>query len=62
MDRPLDRAAKDLLHWAPVITLDAGDPVLLLLRAGLRADDVDTSGRKVAIRGLKAVRLPCAPQ
>lgn len=42
MDRPLDRAAKDLLHRAPVITLDAGEPVLLLLRAGLSADDFDT--------------------
>nr|WP_246500655.1 TrbI/VirB10 family protein [Azospirillum rugosum] len=39
MDRPLDKAAKDLLDRAPVITLDAGEPVMLLLRGGLRADD-----------------------
>ncbi len=39
MDRPLDKAAKDLLDRAPVITLDAGEPVLLLLRGGLKADD-----------------------
>lgn len=39
IDRPLDKAAKDLLDRAPVITLDAGEPVLLLLRGGLRADD-----------------------
>lgn len=39
MDRPLDKAAKDLLDRASVITLDAGEPVLLLLRGGLRADD-----------------------
>jgi len=39
MERPLDKAAKDLLDRAPVITLDAGEPVLLLLRGGLRADE-----------------------
>ncbi|AWK86003.1 TrbI/VirB10 family protein [Azospirillum thermophilum] len=39
MDRPLDKAAKDLLDRAPVITLDAGEPVLLLLRGGLKADE-----------------------
>ena len=39
IDRPLDKAAKDRLDRAPVITLDAGEPVLLLLRGGLRADD-----------------------
>ncbi len=39
IDRPLDKAAKDLLDRTPVITLDAGEPVLLLLRGGLRADD-----------------------
>lgn len=39
IDRPLDKAAKDLLDRAPVITLDAGEPVLLLLRGGLRADN-----------------------
>jgi len=39
IDRPLDKAAKDLLDRAPVITLDAGEPVLLLLRGGLKADD-----------------------
>jgi hypothetical protein len=39
MDRPLDKAAKDLLDRAPVITLDAGEPVLLLLRSGLRTDE-----------------------
>ncbi|CBS87280.1 TrbI/VirB10 family protein [Azospirillum lipoferum] len=39
IDRPLDKAAKDLLDRAPVITLDAGEPVLLLLRSGLNADD-----------------------
>ncbi|WP_454017679.1 TrbI/VirB10 family protein [Azospirillum sp. Marseille-Q6669] len=39
IDRPLDKAAKDLLDRVPVITLDAGEPVLLLLRGGLRADD-----------------------
>jgi len=37
MDRPLDKAAKDLLDRAPVITLEAGEPVLLLLRGGLHA-------------------------
>ncbi|CAO3456177.1 conjugal transfer protein TrbI [Azospirillum brasilense] len=41
IDRPLDKAAKDLLGRAPVITLDAGEPVLLLLRGGLKADDFD---------------------
>ncbi|PWC38045.1 TrbI/VirB10 family protein [Azospirillum sp. TSO22-1] len=39
IDRPLDKAAKDLLDRAPVITLDAGESVLLLLRGGLKADD-----------------------
>ncbi|MDQ2102789.1 TrbI/VirB10 family protein [Azospirillum isscasi] len=39
IDRPLDKAAKDLLDRAPVITLDAGEPVLLLLRNELRAND-----------------------
>ncbi|HYD69192.1 TrbI/VirB10 family protein [Azospirillum sp.] len=41
MDRPLDKAAKDLLDRAPVITLEAGKPVLLLLRGGLQADEFD---------------------
>lgn len=39
MDRPLDKAAKDLLDQAPVITLEAGEPMLLLLRGGLLAND-----------------------
>ncbi|MGQ9370714.1 TrbI/VirB10 family protein [Azospirillum sp. ST 5-10] len=39
MDRPLDKAAKDLLDRAPAITLEAGEPMLLLLRGGLRAND-----------------------
>lgn len=39
IDRPLDKAAKDLLDRAPVITLNAGEPVLLLLQGGLKADD-----------------------
>ncbi|MFC5355531.1 TrbI/VirB10 family protein [Azospirillum himalayense] len=39
IDRPLDKAARDLLDRAPVITLDAGEPVLLLLRGGLWADE-----------------------
>ena len=39
IDRPLDKTAKDLLDRAPVITLDAGEPVLLLLRGRLKADD-----------------------
>ena len=39
MDRPLDKAAKDLLDRAPVITLDAGEPVSLLLRGGLSSDE-----------------------
>jgi hypothetical protein len=43
MDRPLDKAAKDLLDRSPVITLEAGEPVLLLLRGGLQADEFDRS-------------------
>lgn len=39
IESPLDRAAKDMLERAPVITLDAGEPVLLVLRGALRADD-----------------------
>ncbi|MFP5516966.1 MAG: TrbI/VirB10 family protein [Alphaproteobacteria bacterium] len=39
MESPLDRAAKDLLERAPVITLEAGEPLLLVLRGALRADD-----------------------
>ncbi|HEY0832912.1 MAG TPA: TrbI/VirB10 family protein [Azospirillum sp.] len=41
MDRPLDKAAKDLLDRAPVITLEPGEPVLLLLRGGLLGDEFD---------------------
>ncbi|HEY0837370.1 MAG TPA: TrbI/VirB10 family protein [Azospirillum sp.] len=39
MDRPLDKAAKDLLDRAPVITLEAGESVLLLLSGSLNTDD-----------------------
>lgn len=39
MDRPLDKAAKDLLDRAPSVTFDAGEPVLLLLRGGLRVEE-----------------------
>lgn len=39
IDRPLDKAAKDLLDRAPVIMLDAGEPVILVLRVALRADE-----------------------
>ncbi len=39
MEGPLDRAAKDMLERAPVITLEAGEPILLLLHGALRADD-----------------------
>ena len=39
LDSPLDKAAKELLDRAPVLTLDAGEPLLLLLRGTLRADD-----------------------
>lgn len=39
IESPLDRAAKDMLERAPVITLDAGEPLLLVLRGALRADD-----------------------
>ncbi|CAO3425460.1 TrbI/VirB10 family protein [Azospirillum doebereinerae] len=39
MDRPLDKAAKDGLDRAPVITMEAGEQLLLLLRGGLQADD-----------------------
>jgi len=44
IESPLDKAAKDLLDRTPIITLDAGEPVLLLLRGGLRADDFDPAG------------------
>lgn len=39
VDRPLDKAAKDLLDRAPVITLEAGAPILVFLRGGLEVDD-----------------------
>lgn len=39
VDRPLDKAAKDLLDRAPVITLEAGEPILVFLRGALEADD-----------------------
>lgn len=39
VDRPLDKAAKDLLDRAPVITLEAGAPILVFLRGGLVAED-----------------------
>ncbi|WP_448190907.1 TrbI/VirB10 family protein [Azospirillum sp. sgz301742] len=41
IDRPLDKAAKELLDRAPVVTLDAGEPVMLLLRSGLNADSFE---------------------
>ncbi|MGY0782575.1 TrbI/VirB10 family protein [Azospirillum argentinense] len=41
IDRPLDKSAKDLLDRAPVMMLNAGEPVLLLLRGSLKADDFD---------------------
>lgn len=37
LESPLDRAARDLLERAPVITLEAGEPVLVILRGALRA-------------------------
>lgn len=39
IESPLDRAAKDMLERAPVLTLTAGEPLLLVLRWALRADD-----------------------
>ncbi|CAO3414145.1 TrbI/VirB10 family protein [Azospirillum doebereinerae] len=39
VESPLNRAAKDMLERAPVITLEAGEPLLLVLRGGLRMDD-----------------------
>lgn len=39
VDRPLDKAAKDLLDQAPVITLDPGDLMILLLQDSIRVDD-----------------------
>lgn len=39
MESPLDRVAKDMLERAPVIMLEAGEPLLLVLRGALRADD-----------------------
>ncbi len=39
IESPLDRAVKNLLERAPVITLDAGEPLLLILRGALQADD-----------------------
>lgn len=39
VDRPLDQAAKDLLDRAAVITLKAGEPIVVVLRGGLVADD-----------------------
>ena len=38
-DRPLDQAARDLLQRTPVITLEPGQPITVILRAGLAADD-----------------------
>ncbi|GLR77800.1 conjugal transfer protein TrbI (plasmid) [Azospirillum oryzae] len=39
MESPLDRAAKDMLQRAPVIMLEAGEPLMLVLRGALQADD-----------------------
>jgi type IV secretion system protein VirB10 len=39
IESPLDRAAKDLLERAPVITLEVGEPITLVLRGALKADD-----------------------
>ncbi|HET8729070.1 MAG TPA: TrbI/VirB10 family protein [Alphaproteobacteria bacterium] len=39
IDSPLDQAAKSLLERAPVITLQAGQPILVFLRGGLIADE-----------------------
>ncbi|WP_377805740.1 TrbI/VirB10 family protein [Azospirillum sp. A29] len=39
IDRPLDKAAKGLLDQAPVITLDPGELMILLLQGSIRVDD-----------------------
>lgn len=39
LDSPLDTAAKDLLDRAPVIRLEPGTPVTLLLRGAIQADE-----------------------
>ncbi|WP_114859729.1 TrbI/VirB10 family protein [Azospirillum brasilense] len=39
LDSPLDKATKDMLDRAPMITLEAGEPVTVILRSALRADD-----------------------
>jgi type IV secretory pathway VirB10-like protein len=39
VDRPLDKAAKDLLDRAPVITLESGESIIVVLRGGLLAED-----------------------
>lgn len=39
IESPLDRAAKDLLERRPVITLEAGEPITLMLRGALKVDD-----------------------
>ncbi|ANC91120.1 conjugal transfer protein TrbI [Azospirillum humicireducens] len=39
LDSPLDKVTKDLLDRAPVITLEAGEPITVILRGALRADD-----------------------
>lgn len=38
LESPLDRAARDLLERAPVITLEAGEPVVVILRGALRGE------------------------
>lgn len=39
IESPLDRAAKDLLERGPVITLEVGEPITLVLRGALKAED-----------------------
>ena len=39
IESPLDRAAKEMLERGPVITLEAGEPLLLVLRGALQVDE-----------------------
>lgn len=42
IDSPLDRAAKDLLDRAPVLRLEQGQPITLILRGAIQADEFRT--------------------
>lgn len=44
VESPLDRAARAALERAPVVTVEAGAPVVLLLRGALATDDFRTGG------------------